>query len=64
LLTLTGSGGWRKTRLALQVVSELADRFPDGVWWVELAPVADERLAPAVIGQALGVRPPPGHAPG
>ena len=59
-LTLTGSGGCGKTRLAVRVVSELAGRFPDGVWWVELAPVADERLVPAAIGQALGVRPLPG----
>ena len=60
LLTLTGAGGCGKTRLALRLVSELADRFPGCVWWVELTPVADERLVGAAIGEALGVRPLPG----
>jgi predicted ATPase len=60
LLTLTGAGGCGKTRLALQTASELVDRFPDGVWWVELAPLAEERLVGAAIAEALGVRPLPG----
>jgi predicted ATPase/DNA-binding CsgD family transcriptional regulator len=46
--------------LALRAASELADRFPDGAWWVELAPLADERLVGAAIAEALGVRPLPG----
>src|SRR5689334_15719335 len=37
LLTLTGAGGSGKTRLAIESVSELANEFDDGVWWVELA---------------------------
>ena len=36
------------------------ERFPDGAWWVELAPLADERLVGAAIAAALGVRPLPG----
>ena len=60
LLTLTGAGGCGKTRLALRAASELADRFPDGVWWVELAPIRDERLVGAAVAEALGVRPLPG----
>src|SRR5581483_10136395 len=41
LLTLTGVGGIGKTRLALQAASDAFDRFPDGVYWVPLAPVRD-----------------------
>src|SRR3984885_6963180 len=41
LVTLTGGGGVGKTRLALEVGAQLADEFPDGVWFLELAPVAD-----------------------
>jgi predicted ATPase/DNA-binding SARP family transcriptional activator len=60
LLTLTGPGGCGKTRLALRAASELRDRFPGGVWWVELAPVADGQLVGAAVAEALGVRPRPG----
>jgi hypothetical protein len=60
LLTLTGAGGCGKTRLALSAAADLMDRFPDGVWWVELAPLADEELVGAAIAEALGVRPLPG----
>jgi predicted ATPase/DNA-binding CsgD family transcriptional regulator len=41
LVTLTGSGGCGKTRLAMQAAAGLADRWPDGVWWVDLGPVTD-----------------------
>ena len=37
LVTITGSGGVGKTRLAIQVASALAPQFKDGAWWVELA---------------------------
>jgi predicted ATPase/DNA-binding SARP family transcriptional activator len=60
LLTLTGPGGCGKTRLALKAASELSNRFPGGVWWVELAALADEQLVGAAIAEALGVRPLPG----
>ncbi len=41
VLTLTGPGGTGKTRLALQAVAEASDHYPDGVYWVPLAPLHD-----------------------
>jgi predicted ATPase/DNA-binding CsgD family transcriptional regulator len=60
LLTLTGAGGCGKTRLAVRAASETLERYPDGAWWVELAPLSDERLLGAAIAQSLGVRSLPG----
>jgi predicted ATPase len=54
LLTLTGAGGTGKTRLALQAVAEVADRYPHGVWWVPLAALRDPELVRAATEQALG----------
>lgn len=48
LVTSTGSGGAGKTRLAQQVGAELLERFPDGVWWVELAPMTPGSVIEAV----------------
>ncbi|HET9909359.1 MAG TPA: BTAD domain-containing putative transcriptional regulator [Anaerolineales bacterium] len=56
LLTLTGAGGSGKTRLAIQVATDLIDQFKDGVWWVDLAPLTDEVLVPQIVAKALGVR--------
>ncbi len=56
LLTLTGSGGTGKTRLALRVAAELLDTFKDGVWFVELAPITDPELVPHTVAGTLGVR--------
>lgn len=55
LLTLTGSGGCGKTRLALQVALESIEGFDDGAWFVELAPVTDPDLVAQAVGRALQV---------
>ena len=55
LVTLTGAGGSGKTRLALQVGTDLLDAYADGVWWVELAALADPERLPRTVAKALGV---------
>ena len=62
LLTLTGAGGSGKTRLALQSAAELLDQYPDGVWWVALAPLSEPALVPHTLASALGVREQPGRS--
>jgi predicted ATPase/class 3 adenylate cyclase len=56
LLTLTGPGGTGKTRLSLQLAAEAAASFPDGAFWVSLAPISDPGLVPSTIAHALGVQ--------
>jgi predicted ATPase/class 3 adenylate cyclase len=56
LVTLLGMGGLGKTRLSLQVAAELMVRFPDGVWFLDLAPIRDPALVVGEAAQLLGVR--------
>ena len=60
LVTVTGPGGSGKTRVAGQVAREVAGRFADGAWLVELAPVQDAAQVPGVVAAVLGVRDQPG----
>jgi predicted ATPase len=55
LVTLTGPGGTGKTRLALQAAAEVAESFPDGVFWIALAPLRDASLLETTFAQALDV---------
>jgi predicted ATPase/class 3 adenylate cyclase len=55
LLTLTGPGGTGKTRLALQSAADLIDRFPEGAYFVDLAPVREPEPVLAVIARTLGL---------
>lgn len=56
LVTLTGIGGTGKTRLALQVASEQLEAHPDGVFFVDLAPVADTDVVAHTAAQAVGLQ--------
>jgi predicted ATPase/class 3 adenylate cyclase len=56
IVTLTGTGGTGKTRLAAQAAAELVEDFPDGVFFVALAALADPDLVVPTIAQTLGVR--------
>jgi predicted ATPase/DNA-binding CsgD family transcriptional regulator len=63
LLTLTGTGGIGKTRLSLQVATELLGDFADGVYFVPLAPIRDPELVMPAIAQTLGIKETGGQAP-
>ena len=60
LVTLTGAGGVGKTRLAIEAAARAVSDFPAGVWWLELAPLADSGMVESTLVQGLGVRPVPG----
>src|SRR5277367_4969034 len=62
LVTLTGVGGVGKTRLALEVATQLADEFPDGVWVFELAAIADPGAVPDAVAAVLGITQQPGKS--
>jgi len=58
LLTLTGAGGCGKTRLAIQVATDLANanRYKHGVWWAELAALSDPALVPQKVAEVFDLR--------
>jgi predicted ATPase/class 3 adenylate cyclase len=53
-ITITGPGGIGKTRFALAAAAECSDRFPDGVWFVDLTPIRDPRLVLSTVAHAAG----------
>lgn len=60
LVTLTGPGGSGKTRLALAIADDVSSDFPDGIYFVDLAAVTDERLVLQALASAMGLREQPG----
>jgi predicted ATPase len=62
LVTLTGMGGVGKTRLALEVAAQLTNEFPEGVWFFELAAVADAAAVPDAVATLLGITQQPGKS--
>lgn len=61
LVTLTGTGGSGKTRLAMRAVADVLDHYPDGIWVTELATLSDPALVAQAVVSALGVREQPGR---
>ena len=62
MVTLTGSGGAGKTRLAIQTAAEVTTEFADGAWYVDLAPITDPDLVPVAVARALGLPDQPGRS--
>jgi len=55
LVTLTGPGGCGKTRFALELALEVAEQFPDGIFWVTLAPITDPELVMPAVAHGVGL---------
>ena len=55
VVTIAGAGGIGKTRLAVEVAGSPVDDTPDGVWFVDLEPIADPELIPATVAAAIGL---------
>jgi non-specific serine/threonine protein kinase len=60
LITITGAGGCGKTRISLQIAREYLDKFSDGVWFVDLAPLEDPGLLPQELANSLSITEEPG----
>ena len=61
LVAVVGAGGAGKTRLAVELAAVLVGHYPDGVWFVDFAGVADADLVSVCLADALGLRPEPGR---
>ena len=61
LVTLTGAGGAGKTRLAVEVAAARSEEFGDGVWWVDLAAIADPVVVSLTVARTLGLPDQPGR---
>ncbi len=63
LVTLTGAGGAGKTRLAIEVATQMTAEMNDGVWYVDLAPITHSDLVPVTVARAFGLLDQPGSSP-
>ncbi len=61
IVTLLGSGGLGKTRLSLEAAGQIKNAYPDGVWFLELAPISDPRLVAESLATLLGLPVPEGR---
>ena len=61
IVTLTGTGGCGKSRLAAEVGVRVAEHFPDGVWWCELAPHREDTAVVQALAEALRITASPGR---
>src|SRR5689334_16275125 len=62
LVMLTGAGGAGKTRMAVEVAGQLTTEFNDGLWYIDLAAVADPVVVPVTIARTLGLPDQPGRS--
>jgi predicted ATPase/class 3 adenylate cyclase/DNA-binding CsgD family transcriptional regulator len=62
LATLTGAGGVGKTRLAIELASQLTTEFPEGIWCIDLAPITNPAVAPVTVARTLGLPDQPGRS--
>jgi len=62
LVTLTGAGGAGKTRLAVEVTAQVLGEFPDGVWFIDLAPITNPIAVPLTVARTLGLPDQPGRS--
>jgi predicted ATPase/class 3 adenylate cyclase/DNA-binding CsgD family transcriptional regulator len=62
IVTLTGAGGAGKTRLAIEVAGRMTEQFPDGVWYVDLAPITHAAVVPVAVARVLGLPDQPGRS--
>lgn len=62
LVTLIGTGGAGKTRLAVEVSSQLTAEFGDGIWYIDLAPISNSVVVPTTVARTLGLPDQPGRS--
>ena len=62
LVTLTGAGGAGKTRLAIEIANPLTAEFGDGVWYIDLSPIANPVVVPVTVARTFGLPDQPGRS--
>jgi predicted ATPase len=62
LVTLTGAGGAGKTRLAIEIANQLTADFGDGVWYIDLSPIANPVVVPVTVARTFGLPDQPGRS--